>query len=343
MLIQDVISKKSSFKEIKVSHGFGFKKLDRWRTWMPPQPDLFEFNWSEYLDIERFLEHKIKRTHGSKKFHEALKAEGLSQRQIQERINELREEHHEEQKTRENLKVVKWHESMHCWAMDDTHKFTTQNGTKYWVHNIKDLGSQYLLPPITGPIKTGEEVAQNLKKLFDRFGAPFVLKRDNGANFCNQYVDQVLAEYGVIALTSPPYYSKYNGSIEQSNNQLKKQIDDIAQKHDCPINCRTLSILACLAAHEENCKEKRSLGRREPNSVFFSSFRKINIKTQKQRQEAITAIQKIENKLLNESQNHSDKKAKNTVKRKAIETFLENNGYITTYKEEQLSTLLCAN
>ena len=29
MLIQEVISKKSSFKEIKASHGFGFKKLDR--------------------------------------------------------------------------------------------------------------------------------------------------------------------------------------------------------------------------------------------------------------------------------------------------------------------------
>ena len=142
MLIQDVISSKASFKEIKATHSFSFKKLNRWRAWMPLQPNLFEFNWSEHLEIESFLEHKLKRTHGSKRFHEALKEQGLSQRQIQERINELRIEYRKEQETKASLKIVKWHEPMHCWAMDDTHKFTTKGGEKYWVHNIKDLGSQ---------------------------------------------------------------------------------------------------------------------------------------------------------------------------------------------------------
>ncbi len=110
---------------------------------------------------------------------------------------------------------------MVCWAMDDTHGFTDKQGLKVWIHNIQDLGSQYILPPVTGRILSGEAVALNLRTLFKRFGAPLFLKRDNGKNLCAKEVDEVLKEFGVIALNSPPYYSQYNGSVEQANGLLK--------------------------------------------------------------------------------------------------------------------------
>jgi hypothetical protein len=66
-----------------------------------------------------------------------------------------------------------------------------------------------------------EQVVSDLTVLFQRYGAPLFLKRDNGSNLVNAPVDEVLAQHGVIPLTSPPYYPRYNGAIEYAQRELK--------------------------------------------------------------------------------------------------------------------------
>lgn len=68
----------------------------------------------------------------------------------------------------------------------------------------------------------GEEVAAHLDLLFSKYGAPLFLKRDNGGNMKSTSVNEILAQYSVIAIDRTCYYPKYNGSIEKNQDILIK-------------------------------------------------------------------------------------------------------------------------
>jgi hypothetical protein len=53
-----------------------------------------------------------------------------------------------------------------------------------------------------------------LEQRFLQHGPPLVLKRDNGSNLNQQAVNEVLACYLVMPLTSPADYAPYNGGME---------------------------------------------------------------------------------------------------------------------------------
>lgn len=64
---------------------------------------------------------------------------------------------------------------------------------------MQDLASRYKFPPPAGDaMPHGEEVAENLERLFERHGAPLVVKRDNGGNLNHGAVDALLDRYLVI-------------------------------------------------------------------------------------------------------------------------------------------------
>ena len=71
-----------------------------------------------------------------------------------------------------------------------------------------------------GPAK-GADVRRLLKEAFDRHGAPLVLKRDGGSIFDEESVRELLDEYGVIPLTSPPATPWYNGRTERSFRDIR--------------------------------------------------------------------------------------------------------------------------
>ena len=75
--------------------------------------------------------------------------------------------------------------------MDDT-EYGVQ-GAKRWVHNVRDLGAQYVMEPMVAvTIATGQMVANNLEKLFKAHGAPLFLKRDNGSTLCSCRSNQIM-------------------------------------------------------------------------------------------------------------------------------------------------------
>jgi len=71
-----------------------------------------------------------------------------------------------------------------------------------------------------GPAK-GSDVRKMLKEAFDRYGAPLVLKRDGGSIFDEQNVRELLDEYGVVSLTSPPATPWYNGRAERAFRDIR--------------------------------------------------------------------------------------------------------------------------
>ena len=322
-------------------HGIPYKQAFRWctqRTSNPPeekQPlSLEEIEWAvddehrdKVLDAYLKLQHTQRRTHGSREFHECLESIA-SRRDIQEFITAERKEHNKVQNN--SLTRVLWTAPRVCWAMDDTHLFTEADGTKIWIHNIKDLGSQYILPPVTGPIMSGKEVAENLKCLFERFGAPLIMKRDNGSNLCAQEVNEVLKKYKVIPLTSPTYYSQYNGSIEQANGLLKKRITMLCEKYDVALNRKTGRVLADLAAHEENNRVKRSTKKRTPSFHFFKRTKKS---VNKKRWEVINEIIG-EREIMTGRRTSLTENEKKRISRKAVEVIFEKRGYTKVVEPE---------
>jgi len=73
---------------------------------------------------------------------------------------------------------------------------------------------------VKGPAK-GEDVVSYLRAAFESQGPPLVLKHDGDKIFHDQQVQQLLDEYGVVGLTSPPGYPQYNGKKERSIRDIK--------------------------------------------------------------------------------------------------------------------------
>jgi len=330
-----------TIKEQCAYHSIPYKQAFRWctlRTSNPPEKKRIlsleeiesavdDEHRDKVLDAYLKLQHTQQRSNGSREFHECLESIA-SRRRIQEFITAERKEHNKVQNSR--LTRVTWTAPRVCWAMDDTHLLTEHDGTKIWIHNIKDLGSQYILPPVTGRMMGGKEVAENLKSLFDRFGAPLVIKRDNGANLCSEEVNKVLKKYKVIALTSPAYYSQYNGSIEQANGLLKKRIVMLCQKYDVTLNRKSGRILADLAAHEENNRVKRSTKKRTPSFHFFKRTKKS---VNKKRWEVINEIID-EREILTCGRTSLTGNQKKRISRKAVEAIFEKRGYTKVIQPE---------
>jgi transposase InsO family protein len=66
-----------------------------------------------------------------------------------------------------------------------------------------------------------KDVVHYLREAFESNGAPLVLKHDGGAAFHDQAVQNLLDEYGVVSLTSPPGYPQFNGKKERSMRDIK--------------------------------------------------------------------------------------------------------------------------
>ena len=121
------------------------------------------------------------------------------------------------------LRVLVWSGAGRVWAIDFTGPLPARTGGTRFVLAVRDLasGRQLLWQPVEAP--TGAVVGAALADLFARHGAPLVLKCDNGSAFTSGAVRQQLAAHGVVALYSPPYWPRYNGSIEAGIGALKER------------------------------------------------------------------------------------------------------------------------
>jgi transposase InsO family protein len=241
----------------------------------------------------------------------------VSRRDLDAKVHEARK--HRNAEYRRGLKRLQWFGAGIVWAMDDTEYGF--DGAKCWVHNVRDLGAQYVMEPmVSKSTATGVEVAKNLERLFRAHGAPLILKRDGGSNLCSREVDEVLAKWSVLPLTSPPYYPRYNGAVEWSQGQLKKEMEQIM--NDVSGDIGNVLLHARLASHAINHRSSPTLQGRNPCHTVAISQSKFTLNERRQLLRWVETEQEI---ILRSMDPKPDRRA---AWRQAVTRWLTNNGLL---------------
>ena len=218
------------------------------------------------------------------------------------------------------------------YALENTERLiknnNVRNGEKVLLHNVQDVSSLYKFNPlVTRRLANGEQVAENLDKLFIKHGAPLFMKRDNGSNLNHHAVDDVLGAHMVLPLNSPAYYPQYNGSIERSQREMKEWIS--ARE---PNDLREAQLDAPIAAHELNHIKRRSLGRETSCGVLHGAETQKRRYNRRKRKEVYDWITKMTFSIMT----HSDEGMKSDQAwRIAVETWLLRNDMITVTRKRK--------
>ncbi|MEZ0228968.1 MAG: transposase family protein [Planctomycetota bacterium] len=99
---------------------------------------------------------------------------------------------------------------------------------------VRDLASGRLLAAFPAANDDAETTCGVLRALFLQYGAPLVIKSDNGKHFTAEAVMRLLAEFRVLHLRSPFHTPSYNGAIEAGIGSLKIRAHYEAARHDHP-------------------------------------------------------------------------------------------------------------
>lgn len=106
------------------------------------------------------------------------------------------------------------------WSEDGTG--FKQNGYKQELLVLQDEHARFKLNRrlVDGPAKA-QNVHDYLKDAFEKYGPPLVLKHDGHSVFHEKDVQDLLQRHGVVDLTGPVHYPKYNGKKERSIRDIK--------------------------------------------------------------------------------------------------------------------------
>jgi hypothetical protein len=135
------------------------------------------------------------------------------------------------------LRILHWQVPCRVWAIDFAEAPQLIEGLYPYLLAVRDLASGRQL--LWQPIKHADHIAaeQGLIALFALYGAPLVLKCDNGSPFA--VVLKILAatlplSRSPLFLFSPPYTPAYNGSVEAGIGSLKTRTQAHACRHGHP-------------------------------------------------------------------------------------------------------------
>jgi hypothetical protein len=267
------------------------------------------------------LQHGSKRSAGSSDLY--FRYKGLISRdEFNQIVKEVREEVNKGR--REQLIMVNWECPHMVWSMDDfEYKF---KGIKHYVHQVQDLASRFKFEPVTRRhVVLGVEVAENLHRQFNKYGAPLFMKRDNGSNLNHSEVVKVLENFGVIPLNNPTYYPKFNGGMERAQNELQIELDRIIHEFENP---DTFPFAVRQAVHNLNHNPR-------PNSLDgqYSCFvwqMHSSVKFDKQfRKELYDDIEQLALDITKEVNYYDNKLVLTRSWREAVKIWLHKNGHIT--------------
>jgi hypothetical protein len=134
------------------------------------------------------------------------------------------------ERNREPLRVLHWPVVGRVWAIDYTGPLPPVDGQYPHLLAVRDLASglQLLWRPLAAA--TGTNAADALARLFAVYGAPLVLKSDNGGPFVGGAVRDLLHASGVTSLLSPPRWPRYNGAIEAGIGAMQARTDGCAAR-----------------------------------------------------------------------------------------------------------------
>jgi hypothetical protein len=123
--------------------------------------------------------------------------------------------------------VLTWHVPGRVWAMDHLKPPVPIDGLSTKAFSVRDLASGMVLAWQPVPDETAATTRDILLALFLEFGPPLVLKFDNGPAFKAE-VEELLDDWLVTPLNSPPMTARYNGACESAHGWLKHRTAWIA-------------------------------------------------------------------------------------------------------------------
>jgi transposase InsO family protein len=137
-------------------------------------------------------------------------------------------------KNRAFVHALRWQRVGAVWAMDYTEPPCAIDGIYPNILVVRDLSSGMQLLALPTESASAQETKDALQTLFVEYGAPLVLKSDNGSAFISVEVEQFLETRGVYHLLSPPRLPSYNGACEAGIGSLKVRAHHESARHDRP-------------------------------------------------------------------------------------------------------------
>lgn len=307
-----------------------YASLMRWRQrqrqgahlWQSPGPKKsLPLDWSEFYLLLRKLPHGRTRTQGTGRLYERF-AGSLSRRQLHGLVQDYRQDQHA------SMKRIQWLWPGLTWSLDATE----YEGTL--IVPVQDLAARYRFSPLVTDKLEGSQIASHLERLFMQHSPPLFLKRDNGAPFNSQPVEEVMARFGVLPLNNPPYFPRYNGGMEKSIRDFK---DEPAHRlHSEPSCPGLLDLAAEVRAQELNHRPRRCLRGRTACAVFYDeALRRHWNKRQRQTIFGLL-LRKFEAMLEKTADEHHHRPA--TVWRATVESWLRCQGLIVVRQNKKVST-----
>jgi hypothetical protein len=269
------------------------------------------------------LQHGRQRSRGVGRLYRQYQDQ-ISRRDLQvlaERVRrELAHQHQAE------LRHITWRVPGLVWSLDNAELARFANH-KLYLHQVQDLASRYKFTPWVGEQVMGQTVAVHLEQLFLQHGPPLVLKRDNGSNLNQQAVDEVLARYRVMPLNSPPHYPPYNGGMECAVRELKTPLREKILAHG-PLPEFQVQAWAEVLAHDLNHRSRGCLDGHIACRVFHDAKPALQAYTLRKRREIFDWINGLTAALIPVSAVLTQPQVE-TARRRAVETWLQQNGVIT--------------
>ncbi len=270
------------------------------------------------------LSHRRHLSYGTTALYKKCAA-SISRREFAAMVRAARQEATREE--RRALRRLEWQVPNCAWAMDDVEcSLRDTNGQTIYAHRLQDLASRYKFLPLTGDLSCGEGIAGHLAAQFRRYGAPLLLKRDNGGNLNHPAVTAVLEEFQVLPLNSPPYYAPYNGAIEESQGEFQRGLRD---KFFSDTACPRVSLQAVAEAVENdlNHRPRPCLQGRTSCEVYFTEKNK-HIFSQRERRMFYEWTTTVAGHILTRKGGNATLTGESAW-RIAVEIWLQQRGYIT--------------
>lgn len=167
---------------------------------------------------------------------------------------------------------LRWTSPGAVWAMDYSYADHPVDGCYPFLLVVRDLASGFQIATLPCTTATADHVVALLTALFQRHGAPLVLKSDNGSHFVNEAVAALLEQHGVTLLLSPPYYPRYNGACEAGIGACKVRVHQRAARDGDPTRWTSDHVEAarCDANHRDWAQRHESPADRWTEVRLFS-------------------------------------------------------------------------
>lgn len=150
------------------------------------------------------------------------------------------------------------------WAIDFVEDKLV-SGRKVRIFNVLDIFSRYALGSLVEHSIPGALAARHLEGLFLRYGAPRVLRRDQGTEFKSRFFQKVLLAWRVKDEPVPKAQPYDNGHLESFHGSLREELLD-AELFDTLAEARAK--MASWLRWYNGERPHQSLGYRTPREVW---------------------------------------------------------------------------